>query len=251
MKLAKREQKIIGLLESRGEISVSELSGLLGVSESTLRKQLAVMAENGYLIRTYGGVMSVNRVPDETFESKLHKNMAEKHRIAEQARKLVPKGSSVALGSGTTVYALSTLLDDLGQGVFYSNSMQAADYLAHSAGLESHICSGIVRSQTGTVIGSEAVEYFRGLKQVDFAFIGCDAIDAGGDVLSDSLSVATAEQAILLCARRRYILCDSSKIGQSAVARITNLRDCDGLITGREESGLAERFRTLTEVFCV
>ena len=91
MKTARREQKIIGLLESRGEISVSELSDILEISVSTLRKQLAVMQQKGLLIRTYGGVMSVNRVPDESFESKLRKNVAEKRKIAERARALVPK----------------------------------------------------------------------------------------------------------------------------------------------------------------
>ena len=101
MKTAIREQKIIGFLESRGAMSVEELSALLGVSVSTLRKQLAVMQENGLVIRTYGGVMPVNRVPDETFESKLHKNIFEKRRIAECARTLIPNGATVALGSGT------------------------------------------------------------------------------------------------------------------------------------------------------
>ena len=149
MKTARREQRIIGLLESRGEISVNELSEILDISVSTLRKQLAVMQQNGLLIRTYGGVMSVNRVPDESFESKLRKNVAEKRKIAERARALVPSGASIALGSGTTVYDLCNLLDDLDRGVIYSNSMQASDYLARVNGLEVHICSGIVRSLTG------------------------------------------------------------------------------------------------------
>ena len=41
MKTGIREQKIISILESRGEMSVSALSEYLGVSVSTLRKQLA------------------------------------------------------------------------------------------------------------------------------------------------------------------------------------------------------------------
>ncbi len=248
MKTAIREQKIIGLLESRGEISVNELSAILDISESTLRKQLAVMQKNGLLIRTYGGVMSVNRVPDETFESKLRKNVSEKRRIAEKARSLIPNGASVALGSGTTVYDLCMLMDDLSRAVIYSNSMQAADYLSRISGLEVHISGGIIRSLTGSIIGNEAVEYFRGLKQVDYAFIGCDAIDNGGEVMSDNLSVATAEKQILLSAKHRYILCDSSKIGQSAVAHITTLKNCDGLITGFTGSQTTERYKTLTEV---
>ena len=249
MKTARREQTIIGLLESRGEISVGELSSILEISESTLRKQLAVMQQKGLVIRTYGGVMSVNQVPDETFESKMHKNIAEKRRIAELARTLIPDGATIALASGTTVYGLGTLLDDLKRGIIYSNSMQTADYLSRCANLEVHLCGGIIRSQTGTIIGNEVAEYFRGLRELDYAFVGCDAIDSNGEVLSDNISVATSEKTILLSAKHRYILCDSSKIGKSAVAHITNLKDCDGLITGMEERGYADRFKTLTDVY--
>lgn len=251
VKTSKREQEIIALLESRGQISAQELSGLLGISVSTLRKQLAVMQEHGLLIRTYGGVMSVNRVPDETFESKLRKNVAEKRRIAEAARKRFSDGAAVALGSGTTVYGLCMLMDDLKRTVVYSNSMQAADLLSRFTGLEVHICGGIIRSQTGSIIGNEVVEYFRGLKQIDYAFIGCDAIDANGEVFSENLSVAAAEKNLLLCAKRRFILCDSTKLGKTSIARITSLRECDCLITGDTGNREAEGYRALTEVCLV
>ena len=85
MKTDVREQRIISLLESRGEMDVNELSAILGISVSTLRKQLAEMQEKKLIIRTYGGVMSINPFPDETFESKLHKGVAEKRRIASKA----------------------------------------------------------------------------------------------------------------------------------------------------------------------
>ena len=248
MKTLKREQKIIALLESRGELSVKDLSSILYVSLSTLRKLLAVMQANGLVIRTYGGVMSANRVPDETFESKLHKNIADKRKIAERARTLVPDGASIALGSGTTVFGLANLLDDLQYGTVYTNSMQAADCLARCQGLEVHISSGIIRSHTGTIIGNEAAEYFRSLKQVDYAFIGCDAIDLRGEVFSDNISVAAAEKTILLSARHKYILCDASKIGKTSVAHITNLGVCDGLITCRAGNDPAEAFRHLAKI---
>ena len=64
MKIEIREQKILSLLESRGEMSASDLSKILGISVSTLRKQLAVMQEKKLVIRTYGGVMSVNQYAD-------------------------------------------------------------------------------------------------------------------------------------------------------------------------------------------
>ena len=51
MKTGIREQKIISILESRGEMSVSALSEYLGVSVSTLRKQLADMQSRKLIIR--------------------------------------------------------------------------------------------------------------------------------------------------------------------------------------------------------
>ena len=248
LKTDKREQRIISLLESRGELSVAELSEILDISVSTLRKQLADMQQRGLVIRTYGGVMSVNRVPDETFDSKMHKSIAEKRRIAEAARPLISDGATIALGSGTTVYFLSSLLEDLKHAVIYTNSMQTATYLSACTNLEVHICGGIILSQTGSIIGSEVSEFFRSLPRIDYAFVGCDAIDAKGNVFSENLSVATAEKNILLCSENRYILCDSTKLGKTAVAHITGLENCTGLVTGISSSSDAERYRAFTNV---
>ena len=55
-----------------------------------------------------------------------------------------------------------------------------------------------------------------------------------------------SKKIILNCARRKYILCDSSKLGQSAVARVTELSDCDGLIT--MHSPAAENYASMTRL---
>ena len=247
MKTDEREQRIISILESRGEMPVNALGDILGVSVSTLRKQLAAMQSKGLVIRTYGGVMSVNRVPDESFDSKLHKSVSEKRLIAARARALIPDGAVIFLGSGTTVYSLSNMLDDLKQGTVYTNSMQTADYLARCASLEVHICGGIIRSATGTIIGNETTEYFR-RRTADYAFISCDAIDSNGNVYNDNLAVATAEQDIIRNAKHKYVLCDPSKLGKSSVAKIISLSDCDGLITCRTSSGIDEIYSFVTNV---
>jgi DeoR/GlpR family transcriptional regulator of sugar metabolism len=250
MKTGIREQKIISILESRGEMSVNALSENLGISVSTLRKQLADMQSRKLIIRTYGGVMSANRFPDETFESKLHKSVSEKRRIATRARQLVHDGDSISLGSGTTVYALSNLLDDMNSATIYTNSMQAADFLAHCASLDVHICGGIIRSATGTIIGNEAFNFFNGI-DVDYAFISCDAIDENGDVYSDNIAVAAVESAVLKNAKHKYVLCDSSKLGKRSIAHIVNLRDCNALITGKTDSSFTEKLSYTVNVDCV
>ncbi|MDD6090302.1 MAG: DeoR/GlpR family DNA-binding transcription regulator [Clostridiales bacterium] len=250
MKTTVREQKIISLLESRGEMSVNELSAILDVSVSALRKQLADMQNRKLIIRTYGGVMSINPVPAESFDSKLHKSVSEKRRIATEARALISDGSSISLGSGTTVFALSNLLDDFNSGSIYTNSMQAADYLARCAAPDVHICGGIIRSATGTITGNEAYNFFRNIR-VDYAFISCDAIDEDGVVYSDNLSVATVESAVLCNADHRFVLCDSTKLGKRSIATIGKLSDCEALITGANIGSVADKlsYRGINIIF--
>lgn len=250
MKKNDREHRIISLLEMRGEMSVEQLSDILGISASTLRKQLAEMRSKGLIIRTYGGVMSVNPVLDESFDSKLHKNVSEKRHIAAKARTLIKEGCSVALASGTTVYALCTLMNDMGRGTVYTNSMQVAEYLARCAALEIHICGGIIRSHTGTIIGNDVADYFKGMK-IDYAFLGCDAIDVDGTVYSDNLAAATSEKAVIMSAKKIYVLCDSSKLGKKSVAKIAHLSECSALITGKESANVAEAFQYITDVIYV
>ena len=250
MKTESREQRIISILESRGEMSVSDLSQLLGVSVSTLRKQLAEMQDNKLVIRTYGGVMSVNPFPDETFDSKLHKSVAEKRSIAAKARLMIKDGCSISLGSGTTIYDLGCLLDDLHGCVIYTDFMQTADYLACCAAMEVHICGGIIRSSTGTVIGTEACDFFRGLK-VDYAFISCDAIDDDGAVYSDNLSVATVENTIISNAKQKFVLSDSTKLGKKSVARIVSLKSCNALITTQGESMTLDKLSYISDIIYV
>ena len=163
---------------------------------STLRKAFADMQSRKLIIRTYGGVMSANRFPDETFDSKLHKSVSEKRRIAATGASARSTVTPISLGSGTTVYALSNLLDDMDSATIYTNSMQAADFLAHCASLDVHICGGIIRSAIGTIIGNEAYNFFNGIC-VDCAFISCDAIDDDGEVYGDNIAVAAVESAVL------------------------------------------------------
>ena len=105
--------------------------------------------------------------------------------------------------------------------------------------------------QSHTIIGNEAAAYFKQLPQVDFAFIGCDAIDSTGDVYSENMAVAMVEKAILLNAKHKYILCDSSKLGKTAVAHIVNLKSCEGIVTGDISRSIADNFKFLTNVIYV
>ena len=58
MDIDSRKDKIIELLAANGKVRVTELAELFGVSEVTVRMDLADLEERGLLSRVHGGAMS-------------------------------------------------------------------------------------------------------------------------------------------------------------------------------------------------
>jgi DeoR family transcriptional regulator, fructose operon transcriptional repressor len=80
-----RKQKIIEKLEQDGIIDVKEIAPMLETSEITVRRDLAILAEQGLLVRTYGGAMKVSL-------SQMPVSFAQKSAInAEQKMRFVGK----------------------------------------------------------------------------------------------------------------------------------------------------------------
>ncbi|WP_152364967.1 LacI family DNA-binding transcriptional regulator [Microlunatus speluncae] len=65
----RRRQLLLELLRVRGAVKVSELAPELGVSEMTVRRDLAALADRGLLDKVYGGATLVE--PDTTFHAAL------------------------------------------------------------------------------------------------------------------------------------------------------------------------------------
>src|SRR5436853_7808630 len=84
---AERRQAIALVIEEKTRASVLELSKRLSVSEVTIRKDLALLEEEGSVLRTHGGAIRVGRSRAElavAVRARLHKT--EKSLIGLEAR---------------------------------------------------------------------------------------------------------------------------------------------------------------------
>ncbi len=93
-----------------GRASVDVLARDLGVTQSTIRRDLRLLANDGALLRTYGGaavsaVATGRRVPVDP-------RLAAKRAIAAAAAELVEDGQTIAISSGTTTLELAWRLVD-------------------------------------------------------------------------------------------------------------------------------------------
>lgn len=61
-KTAERRSKILQVLDEQGQVNVSNLSEMLGVSEVTIRNDLDKLEKNKLLIRAHGGAFKTSNI---------------------------------------------------------------------------------------------------------------------------------------------------------------------------------------------
>ncbi|MBO5486415.1 MAG: DeoR/GlpR transcriptional regulator, partial [Eubacterium sp.] len=104
MLLEKRLEEILKLVEQNGSVTVQELTEHLQASESTIRRDLSLLDEEGKLNRVHGGATAVNTYYTRDVEVEYRKNInrEEKTEIARYAASLIKPNDLVYLDAGTT-----------------------------------------------------------------------------------------------------------------------------------------------------
>src|SRR5690554_3645625 len=101
-----RQEFIIKLLKRQGRCRVTELARELGVSEVTIRQDLAALESRGLLCRTHGGaILNSPTGFERPFQKEETSFSGEKERIGRAAAEMVASGQTVILDVGTTVTA--------------------------------------------------------------------------------------------------------------------------------------------------
>ena len=101
----KRHEIIMQLLRKKGSITVNEIKDELGISESTIRRDLNTLDEEGKLVKVFGGAVSVNYEfsgKEPTVSQKKDVNLDAKQAIAKYAAGLIEPDDFVYIDAGTT-----------------------------------------------------------------------------------------------------------------------------------------------------
>ncbi|WP_380028302.1 DeoR family transcriptional regulator [Effusibacillus consociatus] len=65
---SERQRRIKELIRDRGNLRISELSELLGVSEMTVHRDIKPLVEEGFIIKTFGGITLVREEPGKVLD---------------------------------------------------------------------------------------------------------------------------------------------------------------------------------------
>lgn len=228
-----RQERILELVRLEGGVRVSELVELLGVSDMTVRRDIAVLARRGLVTRVHGGATSPSgRSADEPgFAAKSGLQTGEKQAIAAAAVALVQPGDSVAISAGTTTYAVAAALRAVGDLTVVTNSIPAAELL-HAAGRDdlTVILTGGVRTPSDALVGPVAVTALRSL-HVDWLFLGVHGIDDRAGLTTPNLDEAETNRALVAAARQVAVTADATKWGVVGLSSMARLEDVDVVVT--------------------
>jgi DeoR/GlpR family transcriptional regulator of sugar metabolism len=157
-----RMRYVCELLESRDGVSVVELSQLFGVSEVTVRSDLATLADRGLIARIRGGARALQRGQSEVaFDVRLRVQEACKRAVAAAAADLVGDGEAVALDSSTTAYYIAERLRGKHELVVVTNGLRIAEALADAPGVSVVMPGGVLRREAMSLVGEFAAPVLR------------------------------------------------------------------------------------------
>ena len=230
-----RKERMTEMIRRRGFMSSSALAAEFGVSEMTVRRDLAELSAQGTLIRTHGGamwreeqVLETKGAEEPFFDARMRLNRQAKARIAAAAERLVQKGQAVALDLGTTIYELAVRLASRNEIRIITNNLRVATMLASRPG-DVYLLGGHVRHNEMSLCGPVAVQQ-AGKLRFDIAFLGVAALSQGG-IYDYAIEEAELKQVFLTQATRRIVLCDASKFGRVSLVHVARLDQFDTLIT--------------------
>ena len=225
-----RLAEIERLLSSGEGVTVDDLTGRLGVSQATVRRDLDSLQASGLVHRTHGGAVAVGpRLRERPFPERSTVNVAEKQAIASEAAHLVSAGDTVFIGGGSTTLRLAQQLADLELTVV-TNSLSVAHQLANAPGAQVIVIGGTLRAPELTMIGPRAVDAILSYR-AQLAFLGVPALDCEHGFTADGDAEAATDAAFMSMARRTVVLADHTKLGRVSTTHVAPLSAIDTVVT--------------------
>ena len=231
MLISERHTQIICELQKNPRITVKELAAKLCFSEPTIRRDLTQLHNRGILTKCYGGAILNEGAADREIPFVLRENERSKTKaeIGMLAARYVSDGMVIMLDGSTSAYHLVPYLAKYKDIIVITSGAKTAVALAE---LQIPVVStgGRMRTNSFSFVGKEAEETVKRFN-ADVMFFSCHGLSLEGMMSDPSVDEANLRQVMFTKSRRKYLLCDSSKVGKTYFYDMGNITDLDGIIS--------------------
>jgi DeoR/GlpR family transcriptional regulator of sugar metabolism len=237
MLIVERQQRLLEILREQKSADLDSLSERVGVSASTVRRDLDALEKQGLVERTHGGaVFRGPRAHPIAFDERMNVQVDAKRAIGRYAASLVEPQMTVLLDGGSTVfYAAQQIAARPLQVV--TNSLTVANLFANDEQVDVVLVGGSLYPRTAVLVGPLATGCLADLHADLLLFSVAGVFD--DDCYNLNLDQAEVEKVMLRQAARGVLLMDSSKFGRKSLARVCSLEQVDVLVT---DAAISERW---------
>lgn len=236
-----REPQILEIARTEGKVKVEDLARRFDVTVQTIRRDLTELADEGKLERVHGGAVLPSGVSNIGYEDRRSLNSDSKTSIARLCAQAIPNDASLFLNIGTSTEAVARELVHHTNLMVVTNNINVANIMINNNNCQIMLAGGMLRRSDGGLTGdltTRTIEQFK----VDYAVIGCSAIDEDGDLLDFDMQEVGVSKAIIRHARKTFLVADHSKFTRSAPARIASLTEIAAVFSDAPLPGdLAEK----------
>ncbi|HUA43335.1 MAG TPA: DeoR/GlpR family DNA-binding transcription regulator [Streptosporangiaceae bacterium] len=227
-----RAERLLDMLQQDRSLTVTAAAEYLGVSPSTIRRDLTHLESQGRLSRVYGGAVIEASAEDPIEPPRLARKSEHadaKRQIGQAAARLVTDNDTILVAGGTTTDAMLQFLGGRTRLTVLTNNLQTAVIVSQHPEITVVVLGGYLRRDELSLLGHLGVEALSRLN-VDRAFYGAYAVDADG-LMGAEFNETETDRALISAAPELVVLADSSKFSRRAPARLASATEISTLVT--------------------
>ena len=227
-----RRRHILRILRSGASVDTADLSDRLGVSEMTIRRDLAELESSNMILRSYGGATLARRVFLEFQFDRRHQGMlSAKRAIGRYAAGLIRPKELVFINSGTTTLELARALAQRNIPVTVATqSLAIGSELWRHEQVEVLMLGGELSEGSPDLTGPICEHSLERLHAAR-AFLGCDGLDPTRGFFAAKPEAARISSTMVKNSDWACVVADGRKISQNAMVRYATCEEIDLLVS--------------------
>ena len=241
--IVRKASRIIALLTALSErrvVHIREAAQLLGVSEMTVRRDIANHPDQfAYL---GGHIMAAAQIEgDAPYElaTAADSHAAAKRDACVNAAGHIRPDETIFIDCGTTLVHLIELIPDNYQVTAICYALNVADRLTRKPNVTIVMLGGLYHPASASFSGAHDLDLLASMG-INVAFLSAAGVDAERGATCEHFHEAQVKQKVLSLARESYLVVDSSKIGKLKRAFFAPMSAFKAIITELGETPVAQ-----------
>jgi DeoR/GlpR family transcriptional regulator of sugar metabolism len=233
MKAAERQLRIRQMFESRDFLDLETLCRELDASDSSVRRDLAILEEEKALRRVYGGAVPTQQPVSRAFDYAVEsvRLSDEKSRIGRLTASLIEDGQTVILDGGSTVAAVARELASKSLHIV-TNSLPIAESLESLRNIELTLTGGYLDPRLRVMLGPFCEQMLSAIR-ADVLIMGIGSVTETGFSNNNTLVVGS-EQKMIEVAGKVIIVADRTKFGRGGMFPVAPLNAANVVVSDKD-----------------